>query len=113
MASNGGFEDLALQFVLSSADDACQKAADKIRSSANNRILVGQWVASINRWMPRADEGADEGDGDVISRSKALDFLAGTLAVLGKDILKSDQGTHLPGATSQRCDVLMRRQSNF
>ncbi|KAK7757757.1 hypothetical protein SLS62_000135 [Diatrype stigma] len=95
-----GFPELALQYVLSDdpeeAKVAAQKAASMIEASTNNRVLVGQWVSSINRWMPSAssDDGAGNGgqdDDDFISRAKALEFLASTLAVLKRDALKAEQ----------------------
>ncbi|RYP10292.1 hypothetical protein DL764_000784 [Monosporascus ibericus] len=102
MAGAVKFDDLALQYVLSDepeqAKSAAEKAASMIEASANNRALVGQWVSSINRWMPSGDSGenglADDGeaqDDDFISRAKALDFLASTLGALKRDALKADQ----------------------
>lgn len=76
-----GFPELALQYVLADdpegAEVAAQKAASMIEASTNNRVLVGQWVSSINRWMPSAssDNGADNAEGqddDFISRAKGL-----------------------------------------
>ncbi|KAI1776726.1 Dos2-interacting transcription regulator of RNA-Pol-II-domain-containing protein [Hypoxylon cercidicola] len=77
------FEDLALQYVLSDENDKQQaiseKAATAIVESTNSRIAVGQWVASINRWIQPGD---DSGDDNFITRATALDFLASTLGVL-------------------------------
>ncbi|OTB19610.1 hypothetical protein K445DRAFT_43081, partial [Daldinia sp. EC12] len=42
---------------------------------------VGQWVASINRWIQPGDDSSDD---NFITRAKALDFLASTLGVLKK-----------------------------
>ncbi|KAI1375585.1 Dos2-interacting transcription regulator of RNA-Pol-II-domain-containing protein [Hypoxylon crocopeplum] len=92
--ANVKFEDLALQYVLTDESDQEQaiseKAAIAIEESTNSRISVGQWVASINRWIQPAD---DSGDDNFIARAKALDFLARTLEILTKrDVsLKPDQ----------------------
>ncbi|RYP56919.1 hypothetical protein DL769_009826 [Monosporascus sp. CRB-8-3] len=102
MAGAVKFDELALQYVLSDepeqAKSAAETAASIIEASANNRVLVGQWVSSINRWMPSGNSGEDglvdngEGqDDDFISRAKALDFLASTLGALKRDTLKADQ----------------------
>ncbi|RYP41776.1 hypothetical protein DL767_000792 [Monosporascus sp. MG133] len=102
MAGAVKFDDLALQYVLSDepeqAKSAAETAASMIEASANNRVLVGQWVSSINRWMPSGNSGDDglddngEGqDDDFISRAKALGFLASTLGALKRDTLKADQ----------------------
>lgn len=92
------FGSLALRFVLSdgSNDDSAREAAALIENSAT-RIAVGQWVSSINRWMPTAEEGAPDDDDDVVTRAKALDFLAQTLEFLRSDILKPDQVKLLVG----------------
>ncbi|KAI1661015.1 Dos2-interacting transcription regulator of RNA-Pol-II-domain-containing protein [Daldinia decipiens] len=88
------FDDLALQYVLTDENDQEQaiseKAATGIQESTNNRIAVGQWVASINRWIQPDD---DSNDDNFIARAKALDFLASTLGVLKKRdvLLKADQ----------------------
>ncbi len=70
------FEDLALQYVLADEPEqersASETAASVIEASSNNRVLVGQWVSSINRWMPLGNSG-DDGpteDDDFISRAK-------------------------------------------
>ena len=79
MATTVKFDELALRYVLSDdpdqAKEAAQTAAAAIEGSANNRVLVGQWVSSINRWMPSSnpgDVGNGEGqdDDDFISRAK-------------------------------------------
>ncbi|KAI1119586.1 Dos2-interacting transcription regulator of RNA-Pol-II-domain-containing protein [Nemania sp. NC0429] len=93
MATVPNFEELALRYVLADDDEKEQhqviseQAARAIEESANKRATVGQWVASIHQWMQSS------GDDDLISRAKALDFLAGTLRVLsrGTDTLKADQ----------------------
>ncbi|KAI1137934.1 Dos2-interacting transcription regulator of RNA-Pol-II-domain-containing protein [Hypoxylon sp. FL0543] len=88
------FEDLALQYVLSDEPEqeriVSEKAATAIEESTNSRITVGQWVASINRWIQPAD---DSNDDNFIARAKALDFLASTLEVLKKRnvSLRADQ----------------------
>ncbi|KAL7628277.1 hypothetical protein AAE478_002476 [Parahypoxylon ruwenzoriense] len=88
------FEDLALQYVLADEGDQeraiSEKAAAAIQESTNSRVAVGQWVASINRWIQPADDSSDD---NFIARAKALEFLASTLGVLKqRDVsLKSDQ----------------------
>ncbi|KAI1386918.1 Dos2-interacting transcription regulator of RNA-Pol-II-domain-containing protein [Hypoxylon trugodes] len=88
------FDDLALQYVLtdenSQEQEISEKAAAAIEQSTNTRITVGQWVASINRWIQPGDDTSDD---NFIARAKALDFLASTLGVLNKkDVsLKADQ----------------------
>ncbi|XXG98674.1 hypothetical protein Hte_005003 [Hypoxylon texense] len=88
------FDDLALQYVLSDESDKQQaiseKAATAIEQSTNSRIAVGQWVASINRWIQPSD---DSGDDNFITRATALDFLASTLGVLRQrnTSLRADQ----------------------
>ncbi|KAI1467482.1 Dos2-interacting transcription regulator of RNA-Pol-II-domain-containing protein [Daldinia caldariorum] len=79
------FDDLALQYVLADENDQEQaiseKAATAIQESTNTRIAVGQWVASINRWIQPGDDSSDD---NLITRAKALDFLASTLGILKK-----------------------------
>ncbi|KAK8138619.1 MMS19 nucleotide excision repair [Apiospora sp. TS-2023a] len=89
------FDDLALKYVLSDGDDndSPVQAATAIESAAN-RLAVGQWVASINRWMTSPDDAADD---DLISRAKALEFLARTLEFLKRSSLKPDQVKLLVG----------------
>ncbi|KAI0846886.1 Dos2-interacting transcription regulator of RNA-Pol-II-domain-containing protein [Daldinia vernicosa] len=88
------FDDLALQYVLTDEKDQEQaiseKAATGIQESTNSRIAVGQWVASINRWIQPSNDSSDD---NFITRAKALDFLASTLGILKKrDVsLKADQ----------------------
>ncbi|KAI0009480.1 Dos2-interacting transcription regulator of RNA-Pol-II-domain-containing protein [Xylariaceae sp. FL0662B] len=92
--ANSKFEDLALQYVLTDESgqerEISEKTAAKIEESANSRLTVGQWVASINRWIQPADDSSDD---DFIARAKALDFLASTLEVLRRNdsALKADQ----------------------
>ena len=72
------FDELALQYVLSDdpeqAKSVAEKAASAIEGTANNRVLIGKWVSSINRWMPSSSAGDfDDGEGqddDFISRAK-------------------------------------------
>lgn len=92
------FDSLALRFVLSdgSNDDSAREAAALIEKSAT-RLAVGQWVSSINRWMPTAEEGSSDDDDDVVTRAKALDFLAQTLEFLKSGTLKPDQVKLLVG----------------
>ncbi|KAI0521368.1 Dos2-interacting transcription regulator of RNA-Pol-II-domain-containing protein [Xylaria bambusicola] len=94
MAASPSFDGLALKYVLADNDelhDISEQAAQAIEESANKRVTVGQWAASIQRWLQSS------GDDDLISRAKALDFLASTLQVLSRrdDTLKSDQVTLL------------------
>ncbi|KAI1339545.1 Dos2-interacting transcription regulator of RNA-Pol-II-domain-containing protein [Xylariaceae sp. FL0016] len=81
--AGANFNELALQYVLADEQeqqrDICKKAAEIIEEAPNSRVTIGQWVASINKWI-HPDE--TEGDEDFIARAKALDFLAGTLEVL-------------------------------
>ncbi|KAK9418111.1 putative Dos2-interacting transcription regulator of RNA-Pol-II-domain-containing protein [Seiridium unicorne] len=95
MATNP-FDDLALRYVL--ADDAPTQAGvaktavgqietAALASPASSRTAIGQWVASINRWLGSQDDDED----DIISRAEALGFLAATLQHLNRDILKADQ----------------------
>lgn len=92
--ANVRFEDLALQYVLTDESDQerviSEKAATAIEESTNSRITIGQWVASINRWIHPVDDSADD---NFIARAKALDFLARTIGVLEKRgvSLKADQ----------------------
>ncbi|KAI1431113.1 Dos2-interacting transcription regulator of RNA-Pol-II-domain-containing protein [Xylaria sp. CBS 124048] len=87
------FDELALKFVLAEQDDSNQQmiiveqAAQAIEHSTNKRIAVGQWVASVSRWMQ------SNGDDDLVARAKGLAFLASTLKVLSRrdDTLKTDQ----------------------
>jgi DNA repair/transcription protein MET18/MMS19 len=69
-----------------------------IEDAGASRIAVGNWAASIKLWIaPGLDNGAstagkDEGEsGNAISRAKAIGFLAATLELLNKDLLKADQ----------------------
>ncbi|KAI1415645.1 Dos2-interacting transcription regulator of RNA-Pol-II-domain-containing protein [Hypoxylon sp. FL1857] len=92
--ANVRFEDLALQYVLTDESEQeraiSERAATAIEESTNSRITVGQWVASINRWIQPVDDSSDD---NFIARAKALDFLASTLGVLKtRDFsLKADQ----------------------
>ncbi|KAJ8129619.1 hypothetical protein O1611_g4013 [Lasiodiplodia mahajangana] len=58
-----------------------------IEESPNKRTAVGQWVASVRRWMQSS------GDDNLISRARALEFLANTLQSLSRkdDTLNADQ----------------------
>ncbi|KAI5919499.1 Dos2-interacting transcription regulator of RNA-Pol-II-domain-containing protein [Camillea tinctor] len=80
--AGAGFNELALQYVLadekSEERTIAEKAAAAIETSANGRVAVGQWVASINRWIQPADDAND----DFIARAKALGFLSSTLEIL-------------------------------
>ncbi|KAI1754121.1 Dos2-interacting transcription regulator of RNA-Pol-II-domain-containing protein [Xylaria castorea] len=93
MAAAPKFDELALKYVLADKDEQDQhrevleQAAQAIEESTNKRVTVGQWVASVSRWMQSS------GDDDLISRATALDFLAGTLQILSRnrDTLNADQ----------------------
>ncbi|KAF7516579.1 hypothetical protein G7054_g14094 [Neopestalotiopsis clavispora] len=95
MASNP-FDDLAVKFVLQDDEatqtQTAQAAVGQIEQAAQAsptqlRAAVGQWVASINRWLvPQADD-----EDDIISRGKALGFLASTLDHLNPSVLRVDQ----------------------
>ncbi|KAI1489385.1 Dos2-interacting transcription regulator of RNA-Pol-II-domain-containing protein [Biscogniauxia mediterranea] len=88
-----GFNELALQYVLADEKSEerviAEKAAAAIEASTNGRVAVGQWVASINRWIQPVDDAND----DFIARAKALSFLASTLEILQQKgfALKSEQ----------------------
>ncbi|KAF6810727.1 DNA repair transcription protein [Colletotrichum sojae] len=95
------FRKLALEFVLS--DDAdrqaliTKEAAAAIQSASRPSNPVARWVESIRPWMPNSnddemEDGEDgESSGDIIARSKALSFLAGTLEHMDTTFLKPDQ----------------------
>ncbi|KAI0450419.1 Dos2-interacting transcription regulator of RNA-Pol-II-domain-containing protein [Xylaria acuta] len=93
MAAAPKFDELALKYVLADTDAQDQRraiseqAAQAIEESTNKRVTVGQWVASVSRWMQSS------GDDDLISRATALDFLASTLQILSRkeDTLNADQ----------------------
>ncbi|KAI3328207.1 Dos2-interacting transcription regulator of RNA-Pol-II-domain-containing protein [Ustulina deusta] len=90
MAATPGFGELALKYVLADQDEQDQiaeQAAQAIEESTNKRVSVGQWAASVHRWLQSS------GEDDLISRAKALDFLASTLRVLSRrdDTLNADQ----------------------
>ncbi|OHE93582.1 hypothetical protein CORC01_11081 [Colletotrichum orchidophilum] len=89
------FRKLALEFVLSDDSERqtaiTQEAASEIQLAPRPSNPVARWVESIKPWMPSANEDLDDGDGDVIARSKSLSFLAGTLEHLDPAFLKADQ----------------------
>ncbi|KAK4199585.1 Dos2-interacting transcription regulator of RNA-Pol-II-domain-containing protein [Triangularia verruculosa] len=103
------FKQWALEYVL--ADDEpvqlelTKKAAKEIENSRASSTVVGNWAASVHQWMTLTNsndddqmEDGDEGvSGDIISRAKALAFLAGTLEALDKTILRPDQVQRLVG----------------
>lgn len=90
------FDDLALRYVLAD-DEAVQisvarTTVEELETAATTtpptiRNAIGQWVGSINRWLGSQPDDED----DVISRAKALGFLARTLEFLKRDLLKPDQ----------------------
>ncbi|KAI0199188.1 Dos2-interacting transcription regulator of RNA-Pol-II-domain-containing protein [Astrocystis sublimbata] len=90
-APKSEFDQLAFAYVL--GDDEAkglqiiEQAASAIEISAVKRVAIGQWVASISQWVSSSDNE------DLISRAKALDFLASTLEVLSRkeDTLNADQ----------------------
>ncbi|KAJ0377374.1 hypothetical protein COL26b_004325 [Colletotrichum chrysophilum] len=95
------FRKLALEYVLS--DDLkrhasiTKEASSAIQSAPRPSNPVARWVESIRPWMPNANadqmEDSEDGEssGDIIARSKALGFLAGTLEHLDPGFLKADQ----------------------
>lgn len=91
------FTSLATSYVL--ADDEAEQqriagqAAEAIQNSPRKSAAVLAWAQSINQWMPA--NGGDDADSDVIVRAKALGFLAATLEVLEKDVLRVEQVEHL------------------
>ncbi|RWA13427.1 hypothetical protein EKO27_g1703 [Xylaria grammica] len=90
MASVPRFDELALKYVLAESDETAlisEQAAQAIETSTNKRVTVGQWAASVHRWLQSS------GEDDLISRAKALDFLASTLQILSRrdDTLNADQ----------------------
>ncbi|KAK0671403.1 Dos2-interacting transcription regulator of RNA-Pol-II-domain-containing protein [Cercophora samala] len=103
------FKQWALEYVL--ADDEpvqlelTKKAAKELEDSRASSTVVGNWAASVHQWMTLThsndDDQMEDGDegasGDIISRAKALSFLAGTLEVLDKTILRPDQVQRLIG----------------
>ncbi|KAK4170126.1 MMS19 nucleotide excision repair protein [Cladorrhinum sp. PSN259] len=104
------FKQWALQYVLSEDESAqteiAQKAAKEIESTRASSAVVGNWAASVHQWMTSAnandeDEDMEDGDegvsGDIISRAKALSFLAATLEFLDRTMLRPDQVLRLIG----------------
>ncbi|KAK4230751.1 MMS19 nucleotide excision repair protein [Podospora fimiseda] len=104
------FKQWALQYVLSDDESAqveiAQKAAKEIESTRASSTVVGNWAASIHQWMTLAnandeDDEMKDGDegtsGDIISRAKALSFLAATLEFLDRTMLRPDQVLRLIG----------------
>ncbi|KAK0718914.1 Dos2-interacting transcription regulator of RNA-Pol-II-domain-containing protein [Apiosordaria backusii] len=103
------FKQWALEYVL--ADDEpvqlelTKKAAKEIENSRASSTVVGNWAASVHQWMTltnsndddQMEDGDEAGRGDIISRAKALGFLAGTLEALDKTILRPDQVQRLIG----------------
>ncbi|KAI2624749.1 Dos2-interacting transcription regulator of RNA-Pol-II-domain-containing protein [Xylaria nigripes] len=93
MAAAFRFDELARRYVLADQDDNEQlqtisaQAAQAIEESTNKRTTVGQWVASVHQWMQSS------GEDELVSRARALEFLASTLHVLSRkdDTLKADQ----------------------
>ncbi|KAF9876473.1 DNA repair transcription protein [Colletotrichum karsti] len=95
------FRKLALEYVLSDDPERhlaiTKEAASAIQTAPRPSNPVARWVESIRPWMPNAnddqmDDGEDgESSGDIIARSKALGFLAGTLEHLDPTFLKADQ----------------------
>ncbi|CAK7208912.1 hypothetical protein SBRCBS47491_000258 [Sporothrix bragantina] len=90
------FATLATSYVLADEEDEQRRlageAADAIKSAPRKSAAVLGWAQSINQWMPNGDNDADS---DVIVRAKALGFLASTLEVLDKDVLRVEQIEHL------------------
>ncbi|CAK7232167.1 hypothetical protein SCUCBS95973_008168 [Sporothrix curviconia] len=90
------FASLATSYVLADEEDEQRRlageAANAIKSAPRKSAAVLGWAQSINQWMPN---GGDDADSDVIVRAKALGFLASTLEVLDKDVLRVEQIEHL------------------
>ncbi|TPX08783.1 uncharacterized protein E0L32_009723 [Thyridium curvatum] len=88
------FKSWATQYVVSDSDsemrDLTVKAATAIQDAPRKTTAVLLWAQSINQWIAG---GADDegGDDDVIARSKALEFLSGTLEALDRDVLRLEQ----------------------
>ncbi|KAL2256310.1 hypothetical protein VTK26DRAFT_1861 [Humicola hyalothermophila] len=102
------FKQWALEYVLSDDETAqlgiTQKAAREIEASRASSTVVGNWAASVQQWMTpshsdddQMEDGDEGGSGDIISRAKALGFLAGTLEALDKSVLRPDQVQRLIG----------------
>lgn len=103
------FKQWALEYVL--ADDEpvklqlTKKAAKEIEDSRASSTVVGNWAASVHQWMTLTHSNDDDqledederANGDIVSRAKALGFLAGTLEALDKTILRPDQVQRLIG----------------
>ncbi|TLD23340.1 hypothetical protein PspLS_07662 [Pyricularia sp. CBS 133598] len=98
------FKGLALQYVLAdeaaTRKDVTVKTAEAIKNASVKSAAILNWVKSIDPWMPAALSGpesqADHGEGlepdvSVIARSKALEYLADTLVLLEKNLLRTDQ----------------------
>ncbi|KAB5530501.1 Dos2-interacting transcription regulator of RNA-Pol-II-domain-containing protein [Coniochaeta sp. 2T2.1] len=90
------FDELALQYVVLDDEevmrDMAAQAAKAIEDAGANRIAVGNWAASIKLWIaPGLKEDQDGESGNAITRAKAISFLATTLELLNKDLLKADQ----------------------
>ncbi|TLS28127.1 hypothetical protein PpBr36_00134 [Pyricularia pennisetigena] len=95
------FKGLALQYVL--ADEATTRqdvTAKTAEGKWSMSTAILDWVKSIDPWMPAALSGSEsqadndgglEPDVSVIARSKALEYLADTLALLDKNLLRTDQ----------------------
>ncbi|KAL8416818.1 hypothetical protein RB596_007097 [Gaeumannomyces avenae] len=105
------FKGWALQYVLADDEVTRQDAVTRTNvalSSANVRsIAILAWVQSIDPWMPAAlsstgvpqdDDAVGESEFDVIARAKvvtyppsALDYLADTLSIMDKTLLRAEQ----------------------
>ncbi|CAK7566698.1 MAG: hypothetical protein SEPTF4163_004649 [Sporothrix epigloea] len=91
------FASLATSYVLADEEEEQRRlageAAQAIKSAPRKSAAVLAWAQSINQWMPNGGElnSGDDADSDVIVRSKALGFLASTLEVLDKDVLRVEQ----------------------
>ncbi|KAJ2906082.1 hypothetical protein MKZ38_003119 [Zalerion maritima] len=103
------FKDYALQYVLTDEQakmkSVVSKAAADIEESRASSPVLGLWVQSIQTWIDprsRADDLVDDKEeaesmGNILARSKAIDFLASTLEVLDESTLRPDQVKMLAG----------------
>ncbi|EHA53624.1 hypothetical protein MCOR27_001727 [Pyricularia oryzae] len=98
------FKGLALQYVLAdeaaTRQDVTARTAEVIKNASVKSTAILNWVQSIDPWMPAALSGSEsqadnaegpEPDVSVITRSKALEYLADTLVLLEKNLLRTDQ----------------------
>ncbi|KAL8387555.1 hypothetical protein RB595_009827 [Gaeumannomyces hyphopodioides] len=98
------FEGWALQYVLADDEvtrqDAVARTDAALGSASVRSTAILAWVQSIDPWMPAAlsstgvpqdDHAAGESEFDVVARAKALDYLADTLSIMDRALLRADQ----------------------